>query len=104
MSPETVTAIGSAAGEDRAGHPAMALIEIGIAALGTREARVLGFEQSLQIGGIVNGVRPGVAGKEAKAACHLASHVERQPVINGVAGRFLLIHAVVWHGNPETGG
>ena len=47
--------------EHSAGDPAMTLIVVGISAFEIREAAVLRLEGGLQIGAIVDGMRPGIA-------------------------------------------
>ena len=49
--------------EDAAGDPTMALVVDGVALFILREAAVLGLESGLKVGAVVDGVRPGVAGK-----------------------------------------
>ncbi len=62
MLPQVSTALRVPGLKHRAGDPAMPLVVIGIAAFEEREAAVLRLESGLQVGGVVDGVRPGVAG------------------------------------------
>ena len=64
MPPQIFTAVGSASLKNRAGDPAVPLVVIGIAALEEREAAVLRLESGLQVGGVVDGMRPSVTGEQ----------------------------------------
>src|SRR5437879_5311560 len=54
--------------EDAAGDPAMALVVDGVGALQVTKAAVLRLEGGLEVGAVIDGVRPGVAGEQSKVA------------------------------------
>ena len=67
MLEETIAGLGAGRLEDGTGHPAVALVVHGIGALQVEKTAVLGFEGGLQVGRVVNGMRPSVAGKQLEA-------------------------------------
>src|SRR5207245_6993296 len=82
--------------ENAAGDPAVALIEAGVRALEVREAVILRLEQSLQVGGIVDRMRPGVARQEFEVARKTLGEICRESVINGVSGRLFPRYLYSW--------
>src|SRR5271157_5215313 len=85
--------------EDAAGDPAMTLVVDGVAALESREAAVLRLEGGLQVGGIVNRMRPGVTREQLEVTGETLAEVDGQSVVPGIAIRDLGVHAVEGHGN-----
>jgi hypothetical protein len=99
---ETIAAFALRALEDGAGDPAMALIVDGIGALEEWEAGVLRLERRLQIGGVVDRMRIGVAGKQFKGMREALGKIEGQGVVPGVAVGELGIDAVEWHRDTKA--
>ena len=61
--------------ENAAGDPAMPLIVHGVGSLEKGEAGILRLESGLQVGGVVDGVRPGVAGQQLKVVRKMFGHI-----------------------------
>src|SRR5215471_1693303 len=90
--------------EDATGDPAMALIVYRVGTLEKREARILRLERGLQVGGVVNGMRPGVTGKQFKVVGKVFGDIDGQSVVPGTARRFLRVDAVEGNGHAKAGG
>src|SRR5256885_800085 len=97
----SIAALGCSRLKDRAGYPAMPLVVHGIAALEKREAAVLRLEGRLQVGTIVDGVRPGVAREKLEALGEALLHVDSQRVIPRTGVGELCVNAV--ERNRHTG-
>src|SRR5713101_3594639 len=94
MLEETIAGLGAGRLEYRAIHPAVALIIYGIGALEIGEAAVLRLEGRLQVGRIVDGMRPGIAGEQLKAMGEPLREIKGQSVVPGVAVGELRVDAV----------
>src|SRR6266404_145478 len=101
---ETIAAFALRALEDGAGDPAMALIVDGIGALEEWETGVLRLERRLQIAGVIDRMRIGVAGKQFKGMREALGKVEGQGVVPGVALGKLRVDEIEWDRNTETDG
>ena len=66
MMREIIAAVCSGGLKNGAGDPAVTLVVNRVGALEEREAAVLRLEGGLQIGGVVDGMGPGVAGEKFK--------------------------------------
>ena len=84
MLEEAISGLGTGRLEDGTVHPAVALVVHGIRALEIEEAAVLRLQGGLQVGGVVNGMGPGVAGKQLKAMGETLREVKGQGVVPGV--------------------
>src|SRR5713226_6911360 len=104
MLEETIAGLGAGRLEYRAIHPAVALIIYGIGALEVGEAAVLRLERRLQVGRVVDGMGPGVAGEQLKAFGETLGEIKGQRVVPGVAVGKLRVHAVKGNGNAEATG
>src|SRR5256885_17133957 len=93
MLERAVAALGCSRLKDRARYPAMSLVVHGIGALEKREAAVLRLEGRLQVGTIVDGVRPGVAREQLEALREALLHVDGERVIPRTGVRKLRVHA-----------
>src|ERR1700719_1524877 len=102
MLPDVVAASSGSGLEDRAGDPAMALVIDGVGFLQIREAAVLWFERGLQVSPVVDGVRPGVAGKQFEAPGHAFLYVNGERVVPGAGVGKLRVHAVEGNWNAEA--
>src|SRR5262249_38980896 len=67
------------------------------------EAAVLRFQRGLQVGGIVNRVRPRIAREQFEGMTEALLQVDGQAVINRVAIGELCVDAVEGHGHTEAG-
>src|ERR1700687_730391 len=83
MLPDVVAASSRSGLEDRAGDPAMALVVDGIGFLQKWAAAVLRLERGLQVRAVVDGVRPGVAGKQFEAFGNAFLHINGERVVPG---------------------
>src|SRR2546427_893042 len=63
--------------EHGARDPAVALVEGGIAALEIGSTLLLGLEQRLQVGGVVNRMGPGIAGEELEMVAEALREIDR---------------------------
>jgi len=86
--------------DNSAGNPAMPLIEIGVAALQVREAVVLRIQEGGEIGGIIDGMRIGPAGKEFEIAREAFGHAEGEGMVDAIAIGGLGVH--IAPGNPDA--
>ena len=77
---------------DAAEDEAMALVEERGGTIGAREVAVLRSERGLQVGGIVNGVRPGVGREEFVMAAEALAQVGGQAVIDRAAVGVVGVH------------
>ena len=77
---------------DAAEDEAMALIEGGRGTIGGRDIAVLRGERGLEVGGIVDGVRPSVGGEEFVVAAEALAEIGGQPVIDRTAVGVVGIH------------
>src|SRR5713101_9990902 len=102
MLEETIAGLGAGRLEYRAIHPAVALIIYGIGALEIGEAAVLRLEGRLQVGRIVDGMRPGIAGEQLKAMGEPLREIKGQSVVPGIAVGELRVDAVEGNGNAEA--
>src|SRR6266403_3222762 len=66
---------------DAAEDEAMALVEGGSGTVRAREVTVLWGERGLQVGRIVDGVRPGVGGEELVVVVEALAEIDGQPVV-----------------------
>src|SRR6267143_286457 len=80
----------------------MALVVHGIGPFQVGEAAVLRLEWGLQVGRVINGVRPGVTGEQLEAIRETLREVESQSVVPGVAIGELRVDAVEGNGNTEA--
>src|SRR5260370_1338405 len=76
----------------------------GIGGLQVGEAAVLRLERRLQVGRVVDGMGPGVAGEQLKAFGETLGEIKGQRVVPGVAVGKLRVHAVEGNGNAEAAG
>src|SRR6266436_3232459 len=90
----SIAALGCSRLKDRARYPAMPLVVHGIGALEKWEAAVLRLEGRLQVGAIVDGVRPGVAREKLEALREALLHVDGQRVIPRTGVGELRVHAI----------
>src|SRR6266702_3561758 len=90
--------------KDGAVHPAVALVVHGIGTLQVGEAAVLRLEGRLQVGRVVDGMGPGVAGEQLKALGETLGEIKSQSVVPGVAVGELRVDAVEGHRNAEAAG
>src|SRR5882724_5377433 len=77
----------------------MSLVVHGIGALKKWEAAVLWLERRLQVGTIVDGVRPGVAREKLEALREALLHVDGERVIPRTGVGELRVHAVERNGH-----
>jgi len=99
---ETITTFALRALEDGAGDPAMALVVYGVGTLEEGETGVLWLERRLQIGGIVDGMRIGVAGEELERMREALGEIEGQGIVGGAAVGELGIDAVKGDGYAKS--
>ncbi len=97
---KTIATLRRRALEDGAGDPPVALVVHGVRALEKWETGILGLERRLQVGGIVNRVRIGVAGKQLERVREALGEIKGQGVVPGVAVGELSVDAV--EGNRYT--
>src|SRR5450432_738282 len=102
MPPQIFAAVGSSSLKNGAGDPAVALVVVGIGALEERETAVLRLESGLQVGGVVDGMGPGIAGEQFQTVREALGEVNCQRVVDGTAAGLLGVHAVERNGNAET--
>src|SRR6266480_6587213 len=102
MVKESIAGFGASGLHDGAGHPAVALVVHGIGPFQVGEAAVLRLEWGLQVGRVINGVGPGVAGEHLNALRQTLRDVKGQSVVPGVAVGKLGIDAVEGYGNPKA--
>src|SRR5712691_9963315 len=102
MFKESIAGFGATRLHDGAGHPAVALVVHGIGPFQVGEAAVLRLEWGLQVGRVINGVGPGVAGEQLEALGESLREVESQSVVPGVAIGELRVDAVEGNGNTEA--
>src|SRR5713226_9717393 len=104
MLEETIAGLGAGRLEYRAVHPTVALVVHGIGALHVGEAAVLRLERRLQVGRIVDGMGPGVAGEQLKAMGEPLREIKGQSVVPGIAVGELRVDAVEGNGHAEAFG
>src|SRR5216684_1037174 len=104
MLEETIAGLGAGRLEYRAIHPAVALIIYGIGALEIGEAAVLRLERRLQVGRVVDGMRPGIAGEQLKAMGETLREIKGQSVVPGIAVGELGVDAGEGKGDAEAFG
>src|SRR5260370_23534408 len=102
MLEETITGLGAGRLEDGTVHPTVAMVVHGIGALQVEKTAVLRFERGLQVGCVVNGMRPCIAGKQLEAMGETLRKVKGQSVVPGVGVGELRVDAVERNGNTET--
>src|ERR1700688_1264122 len=102
MMREIFSAMRSSGLKNGAGDPAVTLVIIRVGALEEREAAVLRFEWGLQVGGVVDGMGPGVAGEKFKRVREALGQIDGQAIVSGIAAGFLCVHAIEGDGNSET--
>ena len=86
--------------KDGAGDPAMALIEIGVAAIAVGIAVVLRVEEGGKVGGVVDGVRPGPARKQFKMIGEALGDSDGESIVDGIAGGGLRLDVLQGTGTP----
>src|SRR5260370_8233435 len=101
MLEETIAGFGLRRLKNGAAQPAVALVVHGIGALQVREAAVLRLERRLQVGRVMEGVGPGVAGEQLKALGETLGEIKGQSVIPGVAVGELRVDAVEGYGDAS---
>src|ERR1700682_1802728 len=104
MLPCAVAGLGIGRLEYRARYPPVPLVEVRIGPLIKRETAVLRLERRLQVRGIVNGVRPRVAGQQLERVGEALLHVHRQSMVDRTSIRELRVHAVEGHRHAKPGG
>src|SRR5207253_1565495 len=93
MLEEAISGLGTGRLEDGTVHPAVALVVHGIRALEIEEAAVLRLQGGLQVGGVVNGMGPGVAGKQLEAKRGSLGEVTGQSVVPELGNKALRVDA-----------
>ena len=81
MLQSAVPGLGAAGLEDRAGHPAVALIVHGVGALEPGEAAVLRLERRLQVCRVVNRMGIRVARQQLEALRETLREIEGQRIV-----------------------
>ena len=81
----------------------MALIIYGVGSFEKRESAVLRLQWGLQVGAVVDGVRPGVAGEQFKTFREALLKIDGERVIPGAGIGKLCVDAVEGNWNSETG-
>src|SRR5258708_18468303 len=102
MLEETITGLGAGRLEDGTVHPAVPLVVHGIGALQVEKTAVLRFERGLQVGCVVNGMGPCVAGKQLEAMGETLREVKGQSVVPRTGVGKLRVDAVERNGNAEA--
>src|SRR5882762_324697 len=102
MFEETITGLRAGRLEDSTVHPAVALVVHGIGALQAEKTAVLRFERRLQVGCVVNGMGPCIAGKKLETMGETLREVKSQSVIPRAGVGELRIDAVERNGNTEA--
>ncbi len=92
---------GAGRGHHGAEDEAVALVEERVGALKVQARHVLREQERLEVGRVVNRVRPGVGGEELVVVRHAAAHLEGARVVDGVAVGDLRVH--VAEGRDEAG-
>src|ERR1700730_16742696 len=78
---EIIAAAWSGGLEDGLSDPAMTLVVNRVGALKEREAAVLRLERGLQIGGVVNGMGPRVAGEKFERVGETLGQIDGEPIV-----------------------
>src|SRR5262249_58271580 len=104
VTPSGIAAMRARCLEDSAGDPAMTLVKVRVRALEEGETAVLRFKGRLQVGGIVDGVRPGIAGEQLERVAETLLHVDGEAVVDGVAVGKLRVDAVEGNRHAEARG
>src|SRR3979490_2995478 len=102
MLEETVTGRRAGRLEDGTVHPAVPLVVHGIGALQAKKTAVLRFERGLQVGCVVNGMGPCIAGKQLEAMGETLREVKGQSVVPRASVGELRVDAVERNGNAEA--
>src|SRR5256885_10261065 len=99
----SIAALGCSRLKDRPRYPAMPLVVHGIGALEKWEAAVLRLERRLQVGAIVDRVRPRVAREKLEALREALLHVDGKRVIPRTGVGELRVYAIERHRHTEAG-
>src|SRR4029077_12662275 len=98
---ETIAGLRARRLKDRTGDPAVALVVHGIGALQIEKTAVLGLERGLQVGCVVNGMGPRVAGKQLDAMRETLRKVKGEGVVPGGGVGELRVDGIEGNGNAE---
>src|SRR5208282_2130069 len=90
--------------ENRAGDPAVALVEVGIAAVAVGVAVVLRVEKGREVGRVVDVVRPSPSGEQLEVVGKALGDGERKSIVERITRRGLRIHVAPWHWDRNTAG
>src|SRR5258708_30037074 len=81
----------------------MTLVKERVGTLQSRIETILGSERRLQVGGIVDGVRPGVRRKEFVVLVEAFAQVGAEAVIDGTPIRVVRIHVAKGYAIGQSG-